>query len=170
MRSSLTPPPCPQPQGTPAPATASQQPRCATTSSWCATAAHSSRAAWVAMCSGPTWSPCCSSPCPPSASASSRPSWLECAGVSSGGGGWAGTGRGLTLASLASDLPEWGPRGAAAGHRLAGVPLLPCRDRPVEHHLQRHSHGPAGPRRGPGQPDRGEGGRGLVGGLPTRPH
>lgn len=63
-------------------------------------------------------------------------------------------------------LPTGRPRGAAAAHHLAGLPLLPLGDRPVEHHVQGHGCGPAGLGRGPGEPDRGEGstGGGRAGG------
>lgn len=57
----------------------SRRPRSATTSSWCAMTACSSSPAWAAASSKPTWTPSCSTHCQPSASASSRPSWLGCA-------------------------------------------------------------------------------------------
>lgn len=75
-----------------------------------------------------------------------------------GGSGWAvGAGRWVLTPLPISDLPEWHPRGAAAAHHLAGLPLLPHRDWPVEHHIQGHGHGSAGLGRGPGEPDGGEG-------------
>lgn len=76
LSSGSSTPPHPWPQGDRASVATSQQPRCRTTSSCYATTARSSSPAWGAVYSGPIWTPCCSTHCLPSASVSSRPSWL----------------------------------------------------------------------------------------------